>query len=154
MRVFQFNMDISHSLAKLLTAIYQSSSRAISQQRTNRWKSRTVSENLSCRAGITHMTCWLWLPARVKPTSLKAVSAPNMSQWKWSTYITVSHLNTFADRGLISAKGTTRHFLSQELGFATIPVAEFATEGPQPSSFIWKWPHLHQQLLFWATVHI
>jgi len=47
----------------------------------------------------------------------------------------VSHLNTFADRGLISTKGTTGYFLSRESGFATISVIEIATEGPQLSSF-------------------
>lgn len=82
------------------------------------------------------------------PTSLKAVSALNRDQWKWSTYIMVSHLNIFADPGLISAKGT-----SWKLRFATLPVTEIS-KGPKLSSFIWKWPCVQQQLLFWANVHI
>lgn len=39
-----------------------------------------------------------------------------MSQWKWGTYLMVSHLNTFADWGLISAKGTTGHFFVMGIG--------------------------------------
>lgn len=54
-----------------------------------------------------------------------------MSQWKWGTYITVSHLNIFADWGLISLKGTIGHFLSWELGFCTIQV----TDGVFSSSY-------------------
>lgn len=60
----------------------------------------------------------------------------------------VSHLNIFADQGLISAKGTAGHFLSWESGFATIPVTEITTEGLQPSSFIWKRPRLQQQSVY------
>lgn len=46
----------------------------------------------------------------------------------------VSHLNTFADRGVISVKGTKGRFLSWELGFTTIQETEIPTEFPSQTA--------------------
>lgn len=66
----------------------------------------------------------------------------------------VSHLNIFADPGLISVKGTIGHYLSWKLRFATLPVTEIAKEGLKLSRFIWKRPRVQQQLSECAHLHL